>query len=319
VRRASRRDGERGVALVVVLWFTAAIAALAVAFGALARGEALRSRNMVDAITARALLRAALDRGVMEILEPTVPAPAPGVALDWQLAGARLVITIRGESGKVDLNGADSRVLRGLVEALGRDEAEAANVADAIVDWRDEDSLRQPHGAEDRDYRAADHPGAAADAPFVHAGELREVLPVDMALYRGLRPLVTVSTGRPRPDLDRAPEVVRNAVLGIAEAQQDEPEADDEEELGGPPRRDEADLGEGPEPASADAGDTAGQRVIEGVTDPAQVFSLRLDVRLADGYEAHADAVVWLSEGADGRPYRILDWDPSPLRGAEGG
>ena len=30
--------------------------------------------------------------------------------------------------------------------------------------------------------------------------------------------------------------------------------------------------------------------------------------------EAHADAVVWLEETADGRPYRLLAWEPAPLR-----
>jgi general secretion pathway protein K len=288
------------MALVIVLWFTVAIASLAVAFGALARGEALRSRNMVDAITARALLRGALDRAVAEILAPTVAAPATGATLDWQLAGATLRIEILGESGKVDLNMAEAPLLRALVQALGRDEAEAARVADAVLDWRDDDDTRSPQGAEARDYRLADRPGAPPDGPFLHPAELREVLPVDPALYRLLRPLVTVSTGQERPDLDRAPEIVRNALLGIKDEN-----AEDEEEV-------EEELDEPPEEPMADE-----EPQIEGVSDPASVFAVRLDVRLANGYEAHADAVVWLAGDADGRPYSILDWEPSPLRGEE--
>lgn len=314
VTPAGAPAGERGMALVIVLWFTAAIAALAVAFGALAHGEALRSRNMVDSITARALLRGALDRAVLEILRPTQPAPAEGVVLDWRLAGARIGIEIRGESGRVDLNQAEAPLLKALVEGLTRDEAAASRVADAIIDWRDPDSLRQAHGAEDREYRAADRVGPA-NAAFVHPAELREVLPVDMALYRRLRPLVTVSTGAARPDLDRAEPLTRQAVLGLkSEGKEGEQGAAAPAEAGLPPAK-----GGEPPHEPPGAGGEPPERRIEGVSDPASVFALRLDVRLANGYEAHADALVWLDQGNDGRPYRILDWEPSPLRVEEGG
>ena len=59
---------DRGVALVAVLWFTVAIAGMAATFATLARGEALRSRNMVDAIRARTILEAGLNRAALELL-----------------------------------------------------------------------------------------------------------------------------------------------------------------------------------------------------------------------------------------------------------
>lgn len=63
------------------------------------------------------------------------------------------------ENGKINLNLADVALLSAFLKALGEDEAQARQLAGAIVDWRDEDSLLQPGGgAEAPDYAAAGLP-----------------------------------------------------------------------------------------------------------------------------------------------------------------
>jgi hypothetical protein len=68
-----------------------------------------------------------------------------------------------------------------------------------------------------------------------------------------------------------------------------------------------------PGPADGEGGEEPPARR-DGISDPQNVYGLKLDIRLRGGYEAHADAVVWLEETADGRPYRLLAWEPAPLR-----
>ena len=41
-----------------------------------------------------------------------------------------------------------------------------------------------------------------------------------------------------------------------------------------------------------------------------------LDALDEGAVRAHADAVIWWQETPSGRPFRVLDWDPSPWRDA---
>lgn len=319
-----RLSGDAGVALVAVLWFTAAIAAMAAAFASLARGEVMRNRNLVEAIRARAVLEAGLERAALELVTPTVEPGPRGVELVWPFAGAEVRIAIAGESGRLDLNAAGPETIAALAKELGADRKLASRIADAVLDWRDENALRRPDGAEDRDYRSAERPGGAADAPFGHVGELRQLLPVEPEMYERMRDLVTVATGHSQPDGDLAPLPLRRAMLGAQAVEREQ-----ERERGGGsmlgPAPSEAKTGAGEssldrenhEPGNAedkaeDGGDNGG------FVDPASLYAVRLDVRLASGYLAHADAVIWMQqEAANGRPYRVLDWEPSPWRPEE--
>jgi general secretion pathway protein K len=317
---------ERGVALVVVLWFVTALAAMALAFTTLSRAETVRSRDVVDAIRARAVLAAALERTVEELGRSRVAWRTDGSVQRWAFDGAEVKVRIEGESGKLDLNSSDEQLVLVLIQALGFEEERAAELADALLDWRDGDDLRRLHGAEDRDYRRAGRAHGAADAPFVHVRELRELLPMDEAAFLKLRPFATVYTGLPRPEPALARPLMRKVLAGLPAAEADGPVADASR---GEPAR---------QPSSrsfreraARPGTTAGAGVADAAAaadgaeprpsneagtiplDPRGLYSVRLDVRLPQGYEAHADAVIWLEDSGE-QPYRVLDWDPAPLR-----
>jgi general secretion pathway protein K len=97
------------------------------------------------------------------------------------------------ESGKIDLNGAPEPLLKGLLlTAGGLDEPGAAQVMDAIGDWKDLDDLRRPSGAEAADYKAAGSPYLPANGPFETVPELQRVLGMTPALYAKLAGNLTV-------------------------------------------------------------------------------------------------------------------------------
>jgi general secretion pathway protein K len=67
IRSGSHRRGQRGVALVLVLWAIALMAVLLGSFALIAHTEQLESRHVFDAVTARYDAQAGLERAVFEL------------------------------------------------------------------------------------------------------------------------------------------------------------------------------------------------------------------------------------------------------------
>ncbi|MGQ0674479.1 MAG: hypothetical protein ACT4N4_00055, partial [Rhodospirillales bacterium] len=66
---ARRIKNQRGLALLTVLWMLAMLAALAIGLGAAARTETHLARNLVDAVRARHLAEAGIERAVLALLD----------------------------------------------------------------------------------------------------------------------------------------------------------------------------------------------------------------------------------------------------------
>lgn len=75
-----------------------------------------------------------------------------------------------------------------LQRAIGIDDAQAARLADALVDWIDADDLPLPSGAEDASYAARGL--RTAGGLLAEASELRAIMGYDAATYARLRPHV---------------------------------------------------------------------------------------------------------------------------------
>jgi general secretion pathway protein K len=132
-----------------------------------------------------------------------------------QTLGRNATISIRRASGYIDLNKADDTVLHALFVAGGASDAQAQQLAHAVMDWRDGDDLLHMHGAEDDDYRSAGLPWTARDAGFERIEELQYVLGMTANVYRTVLPYVTVHSGQPGLDIEAAPEFLINALTGL--------------------------------------------------------------------------------------------------------
>lgn len=207
----------RGAALLLVLWLIALLTALIGAFALTARVELLQGRVLGKGAEAQEIARAAIEYALVRVAD-TDPAShwlPDGRTYRWDFAGSRVEISIVDETGKVDLNQADVTLLSALIKTVAGDSAPAAQLAAAIVDWRDPDPLTQPSGgAEDPDYAAAGLPYGAKDAPFETVAEVEQVLGMTPQLYARLEPSLTLYSGRPQPDPNYAPAPVLVA-LGL--------------------------------------------------------------------------------------------------------
>lgn len=219
-RLAGQRTFSRapcGAALLLVLWLIAMLTAVVGAFALTARIEYMQGRVLSRGVVAEQAARAGLEYAMTRVvdLDPSRQWLPDGREYPWRFGDAEIVVTIVDESGKVDINGADLDLLAALIQAVGIERQSARNIAAAILDWRDPDTLTQAEGgAEDADYSGDERPYGAKDAPFETAAELQLVLGMTPELFEKLAPHVTVYSGQGRPAEQYASAEVLQA-LGV--------------------------------------------------------------------------------------------------------
>jgi len=205
-----RRPGERGFAIVAVVWAVALLSVMALDVLAAARREAGNAETALG----RAQLEAAAEAGVALATHALLAGggnPPDSVEFD----GIALSIVVEEESGKLDLNASSPRLLRELFEALDVPPARAEALVAAIEDWRDQDQIPRPRGgAEAADYRRAGGGVIPRDSVFQSVEELAEVAGFTPELVARAAPALTVYTRSPQPERGRAPDLVLRALGG---------------------------------------------------------------------------------------------------------
>ena len=284
---------QRGLALIAVLWVTMLLAVIAASFTSSARTESRLAHNMVENAKAEALADGAVYRAALGLLEPDPERAWRADGTPYRISYDEGDVTIRiyDEDAKVDLNAAPPELLRGLLLLLGVEEETATTLADRIVDYRDEDDQPEPNGAEDPDYEAAGRATGAIDRPLLTEAELLGVLGMSEALYRGLRPLVTVYSGAEGIDPMRASRDLLRAIPGMT------PEIADAIKAAGP---------------DADPFETIDDEVLfelEVYFVPSREIMYRVQAvaRTADGGVFVREAVIELTADPE-RPFQVHAW-----------
>ena len=210
---------QRGVALVLVIWVTVILTVVAASFIMERRSEAMVVLNSVAMARTEAAANAGVARAIAESYrnDPTAldAWKRDGSPHDWVFEGIPVRVEMRDESAKIDINTASEALLRGLLVTAGLNDDEASRLLDAILDWRDPDSLKRPNGAEEDDYRAAGLPYKPGNAPFQAQEELQLVLGMRPEIYRRLAPSITVYSRQPGVNPQVASRDVLMAIPGL--------------------------------------------------------------------------------------------------------
>jgi len=143
--------------------------------------------------------------------------------------GNEYEVRVLDEAGRISLNSTrtSAEVLRLIFDHLDIDENEAEVVADSIIDWRDEDDLHQPNGAEDEYYEGLDRPYHAKNANFDTVEELLLVRGVTRDMFYGhddvpgLRDIFSVFNKKGVDPRTMTPAVLR-ALTGVNQDEADE-------------------------------------------------------------------------------------------------
>jgi len=204
-RREDHRGGERGAALIVVLWGIALIAAAIVAIGFTSRSETMIGRNTVE--NARA--RQAAEAGIQLALHRLLSYPRGGRLFDgspstWHDGNATVELAIQDEEGKIDLNVASFDLVAGVLRAAGLVRDDARLAACRIIARR---GLIDPQCLDNDGRPPAVEPGLLAATE-----ELRRLVDLSDARYARLAASVTVYSGSAAVDPRVAPH---DALLAV--------------------------------------------------------------------------------------------------------
>ncbi len=283
---------ERGIALILVLWLTMLLTVIATGFAFSMRSEAMSARNSLSLAQARAAADGAIERMAFELSRPRFPAAwsANGQPHDWRDGEVTIVATAVDESAKIDLNAAPDLLLKGLFGEVGGATPDAtARIVDAIADWRDQDDLKRPNGAEEADYRLAGMKQKPANGAFETVSELARVMGMTPAIYARIAASLTVHSRQPGINSATASRDVLLALPGATAAAVDDFVA----------RRGEALAEKRPAPPFPPAAAFPAGAV--------PVWRIRAQATTADGVTFVRDAVVKPS-GEARRPLISLSW-----------
>jgi len=295
------RRSQKGVALILVMWAAIILSVVAASFILDRRTEAMMVGNSISIARAQEAADAGVERAVFEAYRND-NAPdiwkRDGAPHLWQFDGIPVRVVMRDESAKIDINTASDLLLKGLFVSAGLNDDEAGALLDAVLDWRDADSLRRLHGAEEDDYKAAGLPYRPANGPFQAKEELQLVLGMRPELYRRIAPSITVYSHQPGVNPQTASRDVLLAIPGLT------PEIVDEYIA----QREAARMNGDPLPALPQAGAYA--------TGSSMVVSIRSEAQLDDGTYFAREAVALLRP-APRKPATFLSWSESTAMPAQ--
>lgn len=304
---------ERGVALVIVLWTLTLLAVLAGTFSSASRTHANLAFNVIERAKAEALADAAVSRAIAGLLA----APEDGgLRVDqtpyaWAFDSGEVVFAIADEGAKIDLNAADAELLAPVFTALGVPPRDSARLAAAIVDFRDDDQIVSPNGAEAADYRRARLPHGPKDAPFERVDELALVLGMTPDLAARVSPLFTVHTGTAEPVLELMPPEYQVLLDGIVGEQGGNgPSGQQAPRAGNPGQRQTAARPGAVRPRPAGAAETNALSSLRAEGSDARsetnIFTIHAEARSQRGAIFVREAVVLIEPDAV-PPFRLLD------------
>ncbi len=206
---------QNGMALVVVLWLIVLLSIMAAGHARGTHIDTQLASRQVSVAKARGYAEAGINHIVLMLLsEDGRQVPVDGQMFAITIDDTDITLAVRKATGLVDLNAASADHLRAVFEAAGVDDARRRRVVDAVLDWRDGDDLRHMTGIEDEDYIAAGLPWTSRDGRFVAVEELRYIPGIGQDEFERIAPLVTVYSGRAGIDLELAPPILVEAMIG---------------------------------------------------------------------------------------------------------
>lgn len=220
-RRDADCTGERGFALVIVIWGLGLLMIIVAAFTVTMQTHTKSVSNRLANAQAEAYADAGANLAIAKLVR--LVAGRDTAAFDALVhAGdvvcrfgdaAELTVRVEDAGGKVDLNAASPELLAALFAGLGATSDDARALADAVVDFRDGDDSARPLGAERQAYLDGGRLAGPKNDRFHVVEELEQVLGVGHELFRAATPHLTVDSGRSGIDPETASARLQAAIV----------------------------------------------------------------------------------------------------------
>jgi general secretion pathway protein K len=208
--------GQRGFALLIVLWTMGFLALLGTQIVAAGRSDT----QLADNLKQEAVLEAAADGVVAQSMFLLLAAKdnrlsADGVERLLRVGQIAVLVRVANENDRVNLNTASGVLLRSLILEVGGSASVADRLVPAILDWRTSGVAARPNGAKALQYQAAGRSYGPPGTTFRDVDELADVLGMTPDLLARLVPHVTVLTDGD-PDMSTKDPVVARALADSA-------------------------------------------------------------------------------------------------------
>ncbi len=286
-------DTDSGYVLIVVIWTVAVLALIALAFTRNAQTYVRTAAHGIESARAEAFADSGISLAVLGLTANRRGGvrvgrfPVDGSEVACSLDNDSVtIISVQDTGGLINLNLARDNLLRAFFSGLGAEPDDAARFADTIMDYREREHERRPHGAEMAEYRAEGRAYGPKNAPFDSLEELHQVLGLTPDLITAMRPHVTIHSATAGLD----PAVTRPELVDIVSRGRDRSLPSRQFEI------------------------TAQQLPAEFVISSDQrSFVVRSEAHLASGAVYVREAVIELTPNR-ATPYRVKSW----LRGRMG-
>lgn len=291
-----KRNGQKGLALVLVLWVLSLLMIMAASFSLTMN----RETSLIIGIKNNAVALAAADAGIaiaeMMLLNPDQNKRWRTDGSVYQILFLDTLVRVRllAETGKIDINKADQIQLQSLMTQAPVEAEQQTALIGAILDWRDADDLIHIDGAEKKEYEAAGLKYQPSNQPFQSVEELQMVLGMNESILKWIEPLITVYSDSNKVDLSQASKEVLLTIPGL-----DAGLIDQYIEL----RRQSAIDGVPLPPFQLGQG-------VNSLSSPRQgnAFEIIAEAKLDDGSTAIIKVVLARSQANSSSPFQILRW-----------
>jgi general secretion pathway protein K len=228
-RSRSRKDGsprDRGAALVMVLWGAVVMAIIAAA----AARQATASAVLVNAGAELARARALADGGVRLGWSAFADGRIDNFSDTWACRSGEdaLLVQLRPESARIDINVASGELLAALFAAAGANRASAEQIAEAAIAYRSfgvveaDGNAIQPDGSQEEPVQPEPvqlAPGQFQRGPFRTVEELGYLPGMNVTLFRAIADDISVHSRSSDIERQFASANVRKAADEVARSE----------------------------------------------------------------------------------------------------
>lgn len=193
-----RHERQQGIALMMVLWVLSVLTIMAGGFALSTRRALDQSQTALSTSQGVALADGGIHYAMYMLTHPDPKQrwESDGRPYVVRFPTGEVRVRVSDESGRLDLNVVQDGTLRAFLTRVLGDVELATRLTDAILDWRDEDSLKRLHGAEIDEYRSAARTPRPQNRPFVAPEEVAGVLGMTPQIAARVAPYFTIWSGQ---------------------------------------------------------------------------------------------------------------------------
>jgi len=194
---------NRGSILILAFWALSLLSLFAIYMGQGVRQKLSLMDRLIQHSQLSGVAEAGARRGEAELRKPDTDVTLDSLKESWAQAQAMykdvkvgegsFSLNIVDEERKVNINTAGLDVLKRLFKEVSKvDDTVSEEIASAIIDWRDADSVSLPLGAENNYYSTLRNPYPCKDARFDILDELLLVRGVTATIYNIVKDRLTI-------------------------------------------------------------------------------------------------------------------------------